>query len=250
MTTFCSSCGAQALSKARFCSNCGSDLGAQAPPTTSFPSISHEATSGKATGGKAPSHPAGSGRRALLGIGVVAIAALVGVVTVVALIPSHDNSSSDSARGTTSDGVPGATSEGVAGTSSDGVPGATSDRVPGTTPPPRTVTVSEEDQAKRTVEQYLAAVTRGDGEAACPLVTEQTRKNIERSGRSCADSTSSLNSGPSKAVIQAFKDADVENVKLNGDRGTADIKVSGMTRKSSLRKEGGKWKLESTGVAG
>lgn len=51
-------------------------------------------------------------------------------------------------------------------------------------------------------------------------------------------------------MIETFKDADVENVQLNVDRGTADIKVNGLTRKSSLRKEDGEWKLDTTGVAG
>ncbi|MGI8511474.1 MAG: hypothetical protein ACR2NH_02490 [Solirubrobacteraceae bacterium] len=111
-------------------------------------------------------------------------------------------------------------------------------------------TQSEEDKAKATVEEYLKAVTDGDGDVACEKVTEATKKNIERGGRSCAETISSLSSGPAKAVLQAFKDADVNNVKLNGDRGTVDIKVTGMTRQTSLRKEDGKWKLDSTAVAG
>jgi len=111
-------------------------------------------------------------------------------------------------------------------------------------------TQSEEDKAKTAVESYLNAVTNGQGEQACGKVTEATKKNIERGGRSCADTISSLSSGPAKAVLQAFKNADVNNVKLSGDRGTADIKVTGMTRQTNLRKEDGEWKLDSTAVAG
>jgi hypothetical protein len=111
-------------------------------------------------------------------------------------------------------------------------------------------TQSEEDKAKMTVEEYLKAVTSGEGDTACEMVTEATKKNIERGGRSCAETISSLNMGPGKSVLEAFKDADIENIKLNGDRGTADIKVKGLTQKTNLRKEDGTWKLDTTGVAG
>ena len=107
---------------------------------------------------------------------------------------------------------------------------------------------SEEDKAKSAVEDYLQAVTKGDGEKACSLVTEQTKKNIEKGGRKCAETISALNKGPGRAVLQTFKDAEVENVKVNGDRGTADIKVKQLTQKTNLRKEDGQWKLDSTGV--
>jgi len=107
---------------------------------------------------------------------------------------------------------------------------------------------SEEDKAKSTVEDYLEAVTKGDGDKACALVTAQTKKNIEKGGRKCGETISALNKGPGRQVLQAFKDAKVENVKVNGDRGTADIKVKQLSQKTNLRKEDGKWKLDSTGV--
>ena len=107
---------------------------------------------------------------------------------------------------------------------------------------------SDSDQAKSAVEDYLAAVTKGDGDKACSLITDQTKKNIEKGGRKCADTISALNKGPGRSVLQAFKDAKVENVKVNGDRATADIKVKSLTQKTNLRKEDGKWKLDSTGV--
>jgi len=107
---------------------------------------------------------------------------------------------------------------------------------------------SEEDDAKSTVEDYLEAVTKGDGDKACSLVTAQTKKNIEKGGRKCGETISALNEGPGRQVLQQFKDAKVENVKINGDRGTADIKVKQLTQKTNLRKEDGEWKLDSTGV--
>ncbi len=109
---------------------------------------------------------------------------------------------------------------------------------------------SEEDKAKAVVEDYLKAVTAGDGDNACQKVTEATKKNIERGGRSCGETISALNAGPGKSVLEAFKEAKVENVKLKGDRGMADIKVKGLTQKTNLRKENGTWKLDTTGVAG
>jgi hypothetical protein len=107
---------------------------------------------------------------------------------------------------------------------------------------------SDKDKVKSTVEDYLAAVTKGDGNKACSLVTDQTKKNIERGGRKCPETISALNKGPGRQVLQAFKDAKVENVKVTGDRATADIKVKSLTQKTNLRKEGGNWKLDSTGV--
>jgi hypothetical protein len=107
---------------------------------------------------------------------------------------------------------------------------------------------SDKDKAKSAVESYLNAVTKGDGDKACSLITEQTKKNIEKGGRKCGETISALNKGPGRQVLQAFKDAKVENVKVNGDRATADIKVKSLTQKTNLRKEDGKWKLDSTGV--
>lgn len=239
MTGFCPSCGGRALSGARFCTHCGNDLGTEVPPAAAFPSVSREATGGKPTGGKptggkAPS-PAGGGRRTLLGAALVVIVVLIGAVTILALSLGRDDPSSDRARGaTTNDGAR-----------------ATSDTAPTARPAPQAGPLSDEEQAQRVVEEYLVAVTGGDGEAACSKVTDATKKNIERGGRPCAETISSLSSGPGESVLEAFEDADVENVKLNGDRGTADIRVNGLTQKTNLRKEDGEWRLDTTtGVGG
>ena len=110
---------------------------------------------------------------------------------------------------------------------------------------------SEEDKARATVEDYLEAISKGDGDKACDLVSSRTRKRIESSGtRTCPETFKSLNQGPGKAVLGAFKDAEVKDVKVNGDRATADIELRGLKRKTNLRKEDGDWKLDSTGVAG
>ncbi len=107
---------------------------------------------------------------------------------------------------------------------------------------------SEEDKAKSTVEDYLKAVTDGDGGAACELVSARTKKRIERGGRSCATTISSLDSGSGKAVLAQFKKAKVENVKVNGDTATASIRVAGLSQPAKLRKQGGDWKLDSGAV--
>ena len=107
---------------------------------------------------------------------------------------------------------------------------------------------SDEDKAKGAVEDYLAAVTDGDGDKACGLVTEQTRKNIERGGRSCPETISSLNKGPGKQILKAFENAKVEDVKVNGERATANIVVRGLKQPTQLRKEKGDWKLDSAGA--
>lgn len=110
---------------------------------------------------------------------------------------------------------------------------------------------SDEEKAKSAVEDYLEAVSKGDGNKACSLVTDATKKKIEQSAkRSCPQTFSSLNQGPGKAVLQAFKQAKVDNVKVNGDTATADIKLKQLSQKTNLRKEDGDWKLESTGLAG
>jgi hypothetical protein len=110
---------------------------------------------------------------------------------------------------------------------------------------------SEEDKAKSAVEDYLEAVSNGDGDKACGLVTAATKKKIEQSAkRPCPQTFSSLNQGPGKAVLEAFKDAKVEGVKVDGDKATADIKLRQLSQKTNLRKEDGDWKLESTGIAG
>lgn len=104
---------------------------------------------------------------------------------------------------------------------------------------------SEEDKAKATVEDYLKAVTDGDGDAACALVTPQTKARIERGGRSCATTISSLNTGTGKAVLAQFKKAEVKNVKVTGDTAIASIRVAGLSQPARLRKQGGDWKLDS-----
>jgi hypothetical protein len=109
---------------------------------------------------------------------------------------------------------------------------------------------SEEDKAKSSVQDYLSAVRDGDGNKACGLVTAATKKRIERSGRPCPDTISSLNQGAGKTLLTALKDAKVQNVKVNGDTGTAQIKLRGLTQTVSLHKEDGKWKLQSSAIAG
>jgi hypothetical protein len=110
---------------------------------------------------------------------------------------------------------------------------------------------SEEDKAKSTVEDYLKAVTDGDGDSACKLVTDQTSKRIERGGRrTCAATISSLNTGSGKAVLEQFKKAKVDNVKVNGDTATATIKIANVSQPARLRKESGDWKLDSSSAAG
>jgi hypothetical protein len=109
---------------------------------------------------------------------------------------------------------------------------------------------SDEDKAKSTVEDYLKAVTDGNGDSACKLVTDQTRKRIERGGRrTCAATISSLNTGSGKAVLRQFKKAKVENVKVSGDTATASIRIAGLSQPAKLRKQGGDWKLDSSSAA-
>ena len=109
---------------------------------------------------------------------------------------------------------------------------------------------SEEDKAKSSVEDYLKAVENGDGDKACGLVTAQTKKRIERSGRKCGETISSLNQGPGKTLLTALKGAEVENVKVKGDTATAQIKLKGLTQTVDLQEEDGKWKLKSSAIAG
>lgn len=220
---FCPSC-AQAPSRGRFCTRCGKDLDADGPPAGSFPAGGKKA-SARMEPGPEPSTP--GSRRALLGVAVILTALIAGAVTVAVLLGAFGEDGSSSTTRSAGTSPPRALA-----------------------PPPRTASVSEEEQARRTVEAYLAAVTSGDGERACSLVTESTRRNIQAGGSSCAETIGGLSTGPSSTVIDAFRGATVENVRLNGDRGTADIKVKRLTQKTNLRKEDGEWLLDTTGLGG
>src|SRR4051812_42736358 len=88
---------------------------------------------------------------------------------------------------------------------------------------------SDSDKAKSAVEDYLEAVTKGDGNKACSLMTEQTRKNIEKGGQKCPETIATLNKGAGRALLKPYEDAKVENIKVNGDRAKGDIKVQNQT---------------------
>ncbi len=109
---------------------------------------------------------------------------------------------------------------------------------------------SDEDKVKETVNSYIDALSAGDGDKACGLVSESAAKQIKTQSKAkdCATAIESFTkSSEGAAVRSAFKAAKVEKIKVDGKKATATIRVASQTAPLPLEKDGDNWKLSSVG---
>jgi hypothetical protein len=109
---------------------------------------------------------------------------------------------------------------------------------------------SDEDKVKETVTSYINALSAGDGNKACGLVSAAAANQIKTQSKAkdCASAIETFTkSSDGAAVKAAFKAAKVEKIQVKGKKATATIRVASQTAPLPLEKDGDNWKLSSVG---
>jgi hypothetical protein len=107
----------------------------------------------------------------------------------------------------------------------------------------------DDEQVNSAVTDYARAFGGGDGERACELLTPEAREAFVKRVSSvvgttdCGEAMTKLQSFAGPNVTRPFEDATVENVRVDGDRATADLVADGHTEQVTLESVDGEWLL-------
>jgi hypothetical protein len=112
---------------------------------------------------------------------------------------------------------------------------------------------SSSDDVKSTLQDYNDAVANKDAGQACGLLSDAAKKTITQGGKkTCEQQLKAGFAILSSKQLDAFKNTEVKNVKVNGDNATATItfpKDSAIPEQTqALVKQGGDWKLQAAGA--
>jgi hypothetical protein len=105
-----------------------------------------------------------------------------------------------------------------------------------------------EDDVKNVVKTYFSALAEADGPRACSqlndaeqhLVLEQVQTRAPKVGaKTCADAVTAIGEQLPDSGKQALRNAQFEEVSINGD--SATVKIKGATSDATLTKSGDRW---------
>ena len=106
-----------------------------------------------------------------------------------------------------------------------------------------------EDEAEGTVESFLAACAQDEGLAAAELLTEPTADEFLTTTQTAEGCRKVLRletpSRPPPAAAEAFRQATVSDVHVEGGFGTALVTIEGKSRRIELEEQGARWKLSN-----
>ncbi|MDP8943227.1 MAG: hypothetical protein M3N16_03805 [Actinomycetota bacterium] len=106
-----------------------------------------------------------------------------------------------------------------------------------------------EDEAQGTVESFLAACAEDEGLAAVELLTEPTADAFLTTTETAEGCRKVLRleapDRPPVAAAQAFRDATVSEVHVEGGFGTAVVTIEGRSSRVELEEEAARWKLSN-----
>lgn len=108
---------------------------------------------------------------------------------------------------------------------------------------------SDSEAAGDVVVAYLDAFATGDGEKACDLLSEETRKVIvPRVGRrirarDCPAAVAALRARLSLTQADALERAKVGRVRIRGDVADVRFRAGALRGAAQLRKEGDDWRI-------
>ena len=111
---------------------------------------------------------------------------------------------------------------------------------------------SAEAEVTKSVRNWTAALSEGDGEAACDLMTAAGRAELARfaavfaktaPAADCASNLRRFHAKLSPQVQRQTTDADVAAVRVDGDVATVRMEDGGPAR-IRLRREGGEWHVD------
>ena len=117
----------------------------------------------------------------------------------------------------------------------------------------------DEQAVKNTVTQFMSSLAKGDGAKACSLATAQAQQRLTAQGSGAGGSCPAIITAISKRlppqIKQGLETAKVKKATVKGDTATvADSDISSSAGNlgpflgggsTTLKKEGGTWKLSS-----
>jgi hypothetical protein len=107
----------------------------------------------------------------------------------------------------------------------------------------------DDEQVSSAVVDYAHAFAGGDGARACELLTPEAREAFVKrvsavvGTTDCGEAMTKLQSFAGPNVTGPFEDATTENVRVDGDRATADLVAGGHTEQVTLEQVDGDWLL-------
>ena len=110
------------------------------------------------------------------------------------------------------------------------------------------------DDAKTTVQDYLAAIVKNDGQKVCSLMAADTRAEfvtrmqLATNATQCPQAVEQRRKDTSSKAIAVLKQAKVTAVKVNGKRASVTVKSGRITTTTRLKAEGDHWRV--TGAPG
>src|SRR3954469_23955952 len=110
---------------------------------------------------------------------------------------------------------------------------------------------TEKEQIADAITKFNRAFAKGDGAAACKLITDEYRNSIELgSGESCekAVEREAGPDGPEHEQVQALGDARVVNVQIVDTVATGDVVGAGLDTgpPAQAQQQGGRWLVSAT----
>ena len=118
-------------------------------------------------------------------------------------------------------------------------------------------------QIKQVVRSYLSALSSGDGQAACALLTAAGQAKLEnlivsasnglvKTRPSCADAVSLVSTVAGPTLMNALSGARIESIQVNGNQATAKVVDGGAfpAQQVTLEKSGGTWQISGIPTLG
>ena len=111
---------------------------------------------------------------------------------------------------------------------------------------------SDTDDARKAAESYVQRLGKRDGAGTCNQMTEQlqqqflraaARTNAQFRGRSCRQVMQAALDSIAPAQLKEFSGAKIENVKVDGDKGSFRYTLGRIRVDGQVAKEDGDWKV-------
>lgn len=116
----------------------------------------------------------------------------------------------------------------------------------------------DESEIKETVNGVYDAIAAKDAAKVCDSLSEEGKRQVtrgsaaSRGGRQSCEAVFGFGLSVAGDALAKSKDTEVTDVKVNGDRATATVKLDDSSGDIGLVKEGGEWKIRDldTSTAG
>jgi hypothetical protein len=101
---------------------------------------------------------------------------------------------------------------------------------------------SDEDKARDVIKDYATAVADGDEKEICGLLSEDSKRQLERGDATCEESFKNFGAFLNDEQKQQLKDIDPD-VTVDGDNASAQVDEPPLEGEVRLKRENGDWKV-------